>query len=57
MTAPQRMLFVSRQVGVDAKGYVGKDVGEQVKIAVANLNAVLAEAGWTIVIWRRSRST
>jgi 2-iminobutanoate/2-iminopropanoate deaminase len=43
--APQRMLFVSGQVGVDAKGYVGKDVGEQAKIAVANLDAVLAEAG------------
>jgi 2-iminobutanoate/2-iminopropanoate deaminase len=44
-TAPQRILFVSGQVGVDAKGYAGKDIGEQAKIAVANLNAVLAEAG------------
>lgn len=43
--APQRMLFVSGQVGVDAKGYTGKDIGEQAKIAVANMNAVLAEAG------------
>ena len=42
--APQRMLFISGQVGVDAKGYVGTDIGEQAKIAVANLNAVLAEA-------------
>jgi len=45
VTAPQRMLFISGQVGIDAKGYVGKDVGEQTKIAVANLNAVLGGAG------------
>ena len=44
-TAPQRMLFISGQVGVDAKGNIGKDIGEQAKIAVANVNAVLAEAG------------
>ncbi|WP_309083215.1 RidA family protein [Chelativorans sp.] len=43
--APRRMLFVSGQVGVDATGYVGADIGEQARIAVANLNAVLAEAG------------
>ena len=45
IAAPQRTLFVSGQVGVDAKGNVGKDVGEQAKIAVTNMNAVLAEAG------------
>ena len=45
VTAPQRMLFVSGQVGVDANGNIGKDIGEQAKIAVANLNAVLTEAG------------
>ena len=39
--APQRRLLVSGQVGVDAKGYVGKDIGEQAKIAIANLIAVL----------------
>lgn len=43
--APARMLFISGQVGMDAKGNVGKDIGEQARIAVANLNAVLAEAG------------
>jgi 2-iminobutanoate/2-iminopropanoate deaminase len=43
--APARMLFVSGQVGVDAQGNVGQGIGEQAKIAVANLNAVLAEAG------------
>lgn len=46
-TSPQRMLFISGQVGVDAKGYMGTDIGEQAKIAVANVNAVLAEAGMT----------
>lgn len=45
VTAPQRMLFISGQVGVDATGSMGKDIGEQARIAVANLNAVLAEAG------------
>ena len=43
--APQRMLFVSGQVGVDAKGHVGRDIGEQAKIATANVNGVLAAAG------------
>lgn len=41
----QRTLYISGQVGVDAKGYVGADIGEQARIAVANLDAVLAEAG------------
>ncbi|RZJ25236.1 MAG: RidA family protein [Haliea sp.] len=44
-TAPQRMLFISGQVGVDAKGMVGKDIADQARQAVANLNAVLREAG------------
>lgn len=44
-TAPQRMVFVSGQVGVDTQGNVGKDIGEQTRIAVANVNGVLAEAG------------
>lgn len=44
-TAPQKTLYVSGQVGVDASGNVGKDIGEQAKIAVANMNAVLAEVG------------
>jgi 2-iminobutanoate/2-iminopropanoate deaminase len=44
-TAPQKTLYISGQVGVDATGNVGKDIGEQALLAVANLNAVLAEAG------------
>ena len=43
--SPERMLFISGQLGVDAKGNVGEGIGEQAKIAVANMNAVLAEAG------------
>jgi len=43
--SPQRMLFISGQVGVDGSGHMGQDIGEQAMIAVANLNAVLAAAG------------
>lgn len=43
--SPGRMLFISGQVGVDAQGKMGQGIAEQAKIAVANLNAVLAEAG------------
>ena len=42
-----RMVFVSGQVGSAADGSVPTSVGEQAKLAVANLNAVLAEAGLT----------
>lgn len=42
-----RTLYISGQVGVDAAGRMGADIGEQAQIAVANLNAVLAEAGMT----------
>ena len=41
------MLFVSGQVGSAADGSVPPTVGEQAKLAVANLYAVLAEAGMT----------
>ena len=41
----QRTLYISGQVGVDAQGNAGKDIGEQARIAAGNLNAVLAEAG------------
>ena len=40
----QRTLYISGQVGVDAEGNIGKDIAEQARIAVANLNAVLAAA-------------
>lgn len=44
-TNPQRTLYISGQVGVDATGRMGADIGEQAQIAVANLNAVLSAAG------------
>lgn len=48
MEAPAgRMLFISGQVGAAADGSVPADVGEQGKLAIANLNAVLAQAGMT----------
>ena len=40
-----RLLFISGQVGAGADGVVPASVGEQGKLAIANLNAVLAEAG------------
>ena len=40
-----RLLFISGQVGAGADGVVPASVGEQAKLAIANLNAVLAEAG------------
>lgn len=40
-----RMLFISGQVGAGADGVVPADVGEQAKLAIANLNGVLAAAG------------
>ncbi len=45
VTAPPRTLYISGQVGVDASGQVGKDIGEQARLATANVNAVLAAAG------------
>lgn len=45
VTAPQRTLYISGQVGVDATGQPGHDIGEQARLATANVNAVLAAAG------------
>ena len=44
-TDVKRMLFISGQVGVRADGSVPDGIGEQAKQAIANLNAVLADAG------------
>lgn len=40
-----RTLYVSGQVGAAGDGSVPADAGQQVKLAIANLNSVLAEAG------------
>ncbi|MCC6984384.1 MAG: RidA family protein [Bauldia sp.] len=42
-----RFLFISGQVGVGPDGQVRAGVGEQAAHAVANVNALLAEAGMT----------
>lgn len=44
-SGPQKTLFISGQVGVAADGSVPATVGEQAKLAVANVYAMLAEAG------------
>lgn len=40
-----RTLYISGQVGVAPDGSVPPSVGEQAKLAIGNLNAVLAAAG------------
>jgi 2-iminobutanoate/2-iminopropanoate deaminase len=42
--SPQRMLFVSGQVGVRSDGSVADGIGEQTRVALHNLQAVLAAA-------------
>ncbi len=42
-----RTVYVSGQVGMDAAGSVPEGVGAQAVLAVANVHAVLAEAGLT----------
>jgi 2-iminobutanoate/2-iminopropanoate deaminase len=44
----ERLLFVSGQVGVDSEGAVLEGVEAQSRQAVANLGAVLAEAGMSV---------
>jgi enamine deaminase RidA (YjgF/YER057c/UK114 family) len=45
VTGATRTVFVSGQVGVDAQGATVEGIAGQAQQAVANLNAVLAEAG------------
>lgn len=48
VTAPERFLFVSGQVGRDAQGKVPKDIASQAEIAWQNVLTCLAEAEMTI---------
>jgi enamine deaminase RidA (YjgF/YER057c/UK114 family) len=41
-----KTLYVSGQVGMGPEG-PGKDIGEQTRLTIANVNAVLAEGGMT----------
>jgi 2-iminobutanoate/2-iminopropanoate deaminase len=43
----ERMLFISGQVGIAPDGQVPEDAAAQTRLAIANLRAVLAEAGLT----------
>ena len=45
VASPQRLLFVAGQVGVKADGSVPEGIAEQTRVAIGNLNAVLAGAG------------
>ncbi len=43
-SAIQRMLFVSGQVGIRPDGSLAEGIGEQTRVAIQNLTAVLADA-------------
>jgi enamine deaminase RidA (YjgF/YER057c/UK114 family) len=45
VTGVSRTVFVSGQVGIDPEGRTAEGIAGQARQAVANLNAVLAEAG------------
>ena len=45
ITKPERMLFISGQVGVSADGTMAEGIADQTRVAIGNLQAVLAEAG------------
>ena len=40
----QRMLFISGQVGIRPDGNLAEGIGEQTRVAIQNLTAVLADA-------------
>ncbi|WP_223192486.1 RidA family protein [Paenibacillus sedimenti] len=44
VTASQRMLFISGQVGIGPDGIPGKDIWQQTELAINNLYKVLASA-------------
>lgn len=51
-SANSRMLHVSGQVGIDADGKLGADAEAQIRLAFANVQAVLeaADMGWNDVV-------
>lgn len=48
VAAPQRLLYVSGQVGVRKDGTLAEGMSAQAAVAVENMTAVLAEAGMTV---------
>lgn len=45
ISRPENLLFISGQVGMSADGTIPEGIAEQTKIAIGNLQAVLAHAG------------
>ena len=45
VSSAQRTLYISGQVGIGPGGDIGTGMPDQARFAIANLNAVLAEAG------------
>lgn len=48
VVSPQRLLFISGQVGVRHDGSVAEGIAGQTQVALENLRAVLAEAGMEV---------
>ena len=48
VTAPERFLFISGQVGRDSSGIVPKDIASQAEIAWRNVLTCLEAAGMTV---------
>lgn len=45
---PQRLLFVSGTMGLDADGIAGATLDDQLRLIWSNLRAILASAGMTV---------
>lgn len=45
---PQRLLFVSGTMGLDAQGVAGATLDDQLRLIWLNLRAILASAGMTV---------
>jgi enamine deaminase RidA (YjgF/YER057c/UK114 family) len=45
VSVPARVLYCSGQLGIEADGTIPEDIGLQTKVALANIDAILAEAG------------
>jgi len=45
---PQRLLFVSGTMGLDAAGIAGATLDDQLRLIWSNLRAILASAGMTV---------
>src|SRR5689334_7842644 len=46
--APKETIYISGQIGIDAKGAASRDFATQAKQAWSNVIAILADAGMTV---------